>query len=142
MVEVIGTVEEANEAEATSDVAMVSLKLLALLISDILTWAADDNDDFHYTPNRDNRDDRRGAQRRRYNDGPRGAPRQRYEEPPHAKLRRMILNIASSTRLPQDEAIEIAEYLRDHFDDDDARTEFYDAFIQLYVADTPWFALY
>ncbi|KAK7190190.1 hypothetical protein PSPO01_03911 [Paraphaeosphaeria sporulosa] len=88
----------------------------------------DDEDDYHYSPG--GRGDRRGPQRRRYDDAP---PRRRYEEPAHAKLRRTILNIASSTKLPQDEAIEIAEYLRDHFDEEDARGEFYDTLLQLIV---------
>ena len=88
-----------------------------------------DEDDFHYTPA--GRDNRRGPQRRRY-DEDRG-PRRRYEEPAHAKLRRMTLHIADSTKLPQEEAIEIAEYLRDHFDEEEARSEFYDTCLQLYV---------
>lgn len=87
---------------------------------------AADDDDFHYTPG--GRDNRRGNQRRRYDE-----PHRRYEEPADAKLRRMTLHIAASTKLPQDEAIEIAEYLRKHFDDEEARNGFYDAVLQLYV---------
>lgn len=45
----------------------------------------------------------------------------------------MILNIASSTKLPEDEAIEIAEYLRDHYDDEETRSGFFDVFVQLYA---------
>lgn len=45
----------------------------------------------------------------------------------------MILHIADTTKVPQEEAIEIAEYLRDHFDEEDARSEFYETLIQLYV---------
>jgi nuclear cap-binding protein subunit 1 len=45
----------------------------------------------------------------------------------------MTLHIADSTKLPQEEAIEIAEYLRDHFDEEEARSEFYDTCLQLYV---------
>jgi hypothetical protein len=76
------------------------------------------------------RDDRRGPQRRRRDDGP---PRRRYEEPPFPKLRRLLLNIASSTKLPQDEAIEIAKYFGENFDDERLRSDFFDVFVQLYV---------
>lgn len=85
------------------------------------------------TPDEDSgayRDDRRGPQRRRRDDGP---PRRRYEEPPFPKLRRLLLNIASSTKLPQDEAIEIAKYLSENFDDERLRSDFFDVFVQLYV---------
>ncbi|CBY01073.1 hypothetical protein IAQ61_011964 [Plenodomus lingam] len=74
-------------------------------------------------------DDRRGPQKRRYDD----APRRRYEEPPFPKLRRLLLNIASSTKLPQDEAKEIATYLGEHFDDERLRSDFFDVFVQLII---------
>ncbi|KAI8940932.1 hypothetical protein NX059_002187 [Plenodomus lindquistii] len=73
-------------------------------------------------------DDRRGPQRRRHDE-----PRRRYEEPPFPKLRRLLLNIASSTKLPQDEAIEIAKYFGEHFDDERLRSDFFDVFVQLIV---------
>ena len=82
---------------------------------------ADDNDN-HYRG-----DDRRGPQRRRNDDG----PRRRYEEPPFPKLRRLLLNIARSTKLPQDEAIEIAKFFGEHFDDERLRSDFFDVFVQL-----------
>ncbi|KAL6702702.1 Nuclear cap-binding protein subunit 1 [Coniothyrium glycines] len=82
----------------------------------------DDDGDNYYRG-----DDRRGIQRRRQDDG----PRRRYEEPPFPKLRRLLLNIASSTKLPQDEAIEIAKYLGEHFDDERLRSDFFDVFVQL-----------
>lgn len=82
-------------------------------------------DEDNYAP----RDDRRGPQRRRRDD----PPRRRYEEPPFPKLRRLLLNIASSTKLPQDEAVEIAIYLGEHFDDERLRSDFFDLFVQLYV---------
>jgi nuclear cap-binding protein subunit 1 len=84
---------------------------------------ADDNDN-HYRGG----DDRRGPQRRRNDDGPR---RGRYEEPPFPKLRRLLLNIASSTKLPQDEAIEIAKFFGEHFDDERLRSDFFDVLVQL-----------
>ena len=105
---------------------MVSIKLPNTLVVGANTYIADE-DDHHYN----NRDDRRGPQRRRRDDPQ--PPRRRYEEPPLAKLRRMLLNIASSTKLPEDEAIEIAEFLRDHYDDEDARNEFFDVLVQLSV---------
>ncbi|KAH9872704.1 hypothetical protein J1614_005098 [Plenodomus biglobosus] len=74
-------------------------------------------------------DDRRGPQRRRHDDG----PRRRYEEPPFPKLRRLLLNIASSTKLPQDEAIEIAKYFGEHYDDERLRSDFFDVFVQLII---------
>lgn len=43
----------------------------------------------------------------------------------------MILNIASSTKLPQDEAIEIAQLLGENFDDERLRSDFFDVFVQL-----------
>jgi nuclear cap-binding protein subunit 1 len=46
----------------------------------------------------------------------------------------MLLNIASSTKLPEDEAIEIAEFLRDNYDDEEARNEFFDVLVQLFVS--------
>ncbi|KAF2653733.1 cap binding protein [Lophiostoma macrostomum CBS 122681] len=74
--------------------------------------------------------DRRGppAQRRRRDEGP---PRQRFEEAPLAKLRRMLLHIASSLKLPQIEAVEIAEGLGENLDDDNLKTEFFGIMIQL-----------
>jgi hypothetical protein len=77
-----------------------------------------------------NRDRGRGPQRRRNDDGP---PRRRYEEPPFPKLRRLLLNIASSTKLPQDEAIEIAKYFGEHFDDERLRSDFFDVWVQLLI---------
>ncbi|KAJ4367147.1 Nuclear cap-binding protein subunit 1 [Neocucurbitaria cava] len=85
----------------------------------------DDDGDNYYRG-----DDRRGPQRRRNDDGPR---RGRYEEPPFPKLRRLLLNIASSTKLPQDEAIEIAKYFGEQFDDERLRTDFFDVFVQLII---------
>jgi hypothetical protein len=82
---------------------------------------ADDNDNY-------SRDRGRGPQRRRQDDAP---PRRRYEEPPFPKLRRLLLNIASSTKLPQDEAIEIAKLFGEHYDDDKLRSDFFDVFVQL-----------
>jgi hypothetical protein len=90
--------------------------------STVLTRRADDTDN-HYRG-----DDRRGPQRRRQDDG---GPRRRYEEPPFPKLRRLLLNIASSTKLPQDEAIEIAKYLGEQYDDERLRSDFFDVFVQL-----------
>ncbi|CAN9389070.1 unnamed protein product [Alternaria alternata] len=84
----------------------------------------DDDNDNHYRG-----DDRRGPQRRRNDDG----PRRRYEEPPFPKLRRLLLNIASSTKLPQDEAIEIAKFFGEHFDDERLRSDFFDVFVQLVI---------
>jgi nuclear cap-binding protein subunit 1 len=52
---------------------------------------------------------------------------------PFPKLRRLLLNIASSTKLPQDEAIEIAKYFGENFDDERLRSDFFDVFVQLYV---------
>ncbi|KAL1608825.1 Nuclear cap-binding protein subunit 1 [Nothophoma quercina] len=75
------------------------------------------------------RDDRRGPQRRRRDD----PPRRRYEEPPFPKLRRLLLNIASSTKLPQDEAVEIATYFGEHYDDERLRSDVFDLFVQLIV---------
>ncbi|KAI4945843.1 hypothetical protein J4E91_007757 [Alternaria rosae] len=85
----------------------------------------DDDNDNHYRG-----DDRRGPQRRRHDDG---GPRRRYEEPPFPKLRRLLLNIASSTKLPQDEAIEIAKYFGEHFDDERLRSDFFDVLVQLII---------
>ncbi|KAG9196075.1 hypothetical protein G6011_01196 [Alternaria panax] len=85
----------------------------------------DDDSDTHYRG-----DDRRGPQRRRQDDGP---PRRRYEEPPFPKLRRLLLNIASSTKLPQDEAIEIAKFFGEHFDDERLRSDFFDVLVQLII---------
>jgi hypothetical protein len=85
-----------------------------------LTGPADDNDNY-------SRDRGRGPQRRRQDD----APRRRYEEPAFPKLRRLLLNIASSTKLPQDEAIEIAKLFGEHFDDERLRNDFFDVFLQL-----------
>jgi hypothetical protein len=50
------------------------------------------------------------------------------------------VNIASSTKLPEDEAIEIAEYLRDNYDDEEARNEFFDVLVLLCVA-PPFYVL-
>ncbi|KAJ4335907.1 Nuclear cap-binding protein subunit 1 [Didymella glomerata] len=83
------------------------------------------DDEDNYAP----RDDRRGPQRRRRDD----PPRRRYEEPPFPKLRRLLLNIASSTKLPQDEAVEIATYLGEHFDDERLRSDFFDLLVQLII---------
>jgi nuclear cap-binding protein subunit 1 len=41
------------------------------------------------------------------------------------------LNIASSTKLPQDEAVEIATYFGEHYDDERLRSDFFDLFVQL-----------
>ncbi|KAF2866478.1 MIF4G like-domain-containing protein [Massariosphaeria phaeospora] len=79
----------------------------------------------------DDQADRRGSQRRRRADDE--APRRTYEEPPFAKLRRLLLNIASSTKLPQDEAIEIAKCFADNYDDEDLRNDFFDIFVQLII---------
>jgi nuclear cap-binding protein subunit 1 len=112
----IVTVEEGT----TSAGAMVSLRQGGLKRFTRLT-AADDNDNY-------SRDRGRGPQRRRNDDAP---PRRRYEEPPFPKLRRLLLNIASSTKLPQDEAIEIAKHFGEHFDDERLRSDFFDVFVQL-----------
>jgi nuclear cap-binding protein subunit 1 len=74
------------------------------------------------------RDRGRGPQRRRNEEAP---PRRRYEEPAFPKLRRLMLNIASSTKLPQDEAIEIAKLFAENFDDDRLRSDFFDVWVQL-----------
>jgi nuclear cap-binding protein subunit 1 len=74
------------------------------------------------------RDRGRGPQRRRNEEQP---PRRRYEEPAFPKLRRLMLNIASSTKLPQDEAIEIAKLFAENFDDDRLRSDFFDVWVQL-----------
>ncbi|KAH7357449.1 cap binding protein [Pyrenochaeta sp. MPI-SDFR-AT-0127] len=86
----------------------------------------DDDNENHYRGG----DDRRGPQRRRHDDAP---PRRRYEEPPFPKLRRLLLNIASSTKLPQDEAIDIAKLLGEHYDDERLRSDFFDVFVQLII---------
>lgn len=96
---------------------------------------ADENDDYHYTP----RNDGRGPQRRRRDDSGRGPRGGGYVEPPPAKLRRILLNIASSTKLPEDEAIEIAEYLRDNYDEEEARNEFFDVLVLLFVPLFFWY---
>jgi hypothetical protein len=108
------------EGATTSAGAMVSLRQRGLKCFARLTLA-DDNDNY-------SRDRGRGPQRRRNDDAP---PRRRYEEPPFPKLRRLLLNIASSTKLPQDEAIEIARYFGEHFDDERLRSDFFDVFVQL-----------
>jgi nuclear cap-binding protein subunit 1 len=41
------------------------------------------------------------------------------------------LNIASSTKLPQDEAIEIAKIFAENFDDERLRSDFFDVWVQL-----------
>lgn len=114
----------------TSGVVMVSLKRPRPDPIPRINHDADE-DDNHYDHNE--RNDRRGPQRRRRDEGPPGPPRRRFEEPPLAKLRRLILNIASSTKLPEDEAIDIVEYLRDQYDDEDTRSGFFDILVQLYV---------
>lgn len=43
----------------------------------------------------------------------------------------MIINIASTAKLPEDESIEIARLLRDHYDDEEIRTQFFDVLVQL-----------
>jgi nuclear cap-binding protein subunit 1 len=91
-----------------------------------LTNIADEDD--HYE--RRERDDRRGPQRRRRDDGP---PRRRFEEAPLAKLRRLLLNIASSARLPQEEVIEIAQDFGENYDDEYLRNAIFDIAILLYV---------
>ncbi|KAF2823924.1 cap binding protein [Ophiobolus disseminans] len=83
----------------------------------------DDNDNY-------SRDRGRGPQRRRQDDAP---PRRRYEEPAFPKLRRLLLNIASSTKLPQDEAIEIAKLFGENFDDERLRSDFFDVWVQLII---------
>jgi hypothetical protein len=84
-----------------------------------LTRSADEDDDL----------DRRGPpQRRRQDDGP---PRRRFEEAPLAKLRRMLLNIAGSAKLPVDEATEIAQGLGENMDDEYLKNEFFDILVQL-----------
>jgi nuclear cap-binding protein subunit 1 len=113
-------VEEGEEEETTSVAVMVSLRSSILKTSHQLMFA-DDNDNY-------SRDRGRGPQRRRQDDAP---PRRRYEEPPFPKLRRLLLNIASSTKLPQDEAIEIAKLFGEHYDDDKLRSDFFDVFVQL-----------
>ncbi|KAF2738633.1 cap binding protein [Polyplosphaeria fusca] len=83
----------------------------------------DDDDRDHY--------DRRGppTQRRRHE----RSPRHRYEEPPRAKLRRLILNVASSAKLPEDEAAEIAAYLGEKYDEPGLVDDFFQLFIQLII---------
>jgi nuclear cap-binding protein subunit 1 len=108
--------------ETTRAGAMVSLRREGLNLFAILTYT-DGEDNY-------NRDRGRGPQRRRNDDGP---PRRRYEEPPFPKLRRLLLNIASSTKLPQDEAVEIAKYFGEHFDDERLRSDFFDVWVQLII---------
>jgi nuclear cap-binding protein subunit 1 len=81
----------------------------------------DDNDNY-------SRDRGRGPQRRRQEEA---TPRRRYEEPPFPKLRRLLLNIANSTKLPQDEAVEIAKIFGENFDDERLRNDFYNIWVQL-----------
>lgn len=45
----------------------------------------------------------------------------------------MLLNIASSAQLPETESIEIAKVLHKHYDDEDARGEFFDVLVALLV---------
>lgn len=99
---------------------MVSLRCDMLQVVATLT-CIDDNDNY-------SRDRGRGPQRRRHDDAP---PRRRYEEPPFPKLRRLLLNIASSTKKPQDEATEIAKIFAENFDDDRLRKDFFDVWVQL-----------
>ncbi|KAF2258654.1 hypothetical protein CC78DRAFT_504248 [Lojkania enalia] len=85
-----------------------------------------------YEADDDDNQGRRGpppTQRRR-NDEP---PRRRYEEPPVSKIRRLLLNIASSTNLPQDEATYLAQYLSEHYDDEDARAQFFNLLPSLLI---------
>ena len=117
MIDATGTVIVEEE---TSAGAMVSLRHSTLEASKILI-CTDDNDNY-------SRDRGRGPQRRRHDDAP---PRRRYEEPPFPKLRRLLLNIASSTKLPQDEAIEIAKLFGENFDDERLRSDFFDVWVQL-----------
>jgi nuclear cap-binding protein subunit 1 len=84
------------------------------------------------TDDDDNNYDRRGPhQRRRNDDGPPPNNCRRFEEDPLAKLRRMLLNIAGSAKLPQEEAAEIAKDLGDNLDDDRVREQFFDLFITM-----------
>jgi len=48
----------------------------------------------------------------------------------------MLLNIASSAKLPQDEATEIAKELGKNFDDEALRNQIFDIIVQLYVGIT------
>ena len=112
----IGTVEEATSAGAT-----VGLHCSALEVPIRLT-CIDDNDNY-------SRDRGRGPQRRRQDDAP---PRRRYEEPAFPKLRRLLLNIASSpTKLAQDEAVEIAKVFGENFDDERLRNDVFNIWVQL-----------
>ncbi|KAH7122575.1 cap binding protein [Dendryphion nanum] len=82
-----------------------------------------EDDENHYDGRNNN------SQRPRHDHG----PSRRYEEPPFSKLRRLILNIAGSTNLPQDEAIEIAKVLGANFDDERLRNDFFDIVVQLVI---------
>ncbi|KAF2114969.1 cap binding protein [Lophiotrema nucula] len=74
------------------------------------------------------------AQRRRH-DRDRDEPHHRrpFREPALPKIRRELLNIASSTKLPQDEATDIARLLGDNYDDEELRNEFFAIFLQLII---------
>lgn len=82
---------------------------------------ADDNDNY-------SRDRGRGPQRRRHDEG---LQRRKFEEAPFPRLRRLLLHIASSTKLPQDEAIEIAKVFGENFDDERLRSDVFDIWVQL-----------
>ena len=45
----------------------------------------------------------------------------------------MLLNIAGSAQLPQDEVVQIAKDLGKNFDEEGLRNSFFDILIQLYV---------
>ncbi|KAF2474272.1 uncharacterized protein BDR25DRAFT_332386 [Lindgomyces ingoldianus] len=51
----------------------------------------------------------------------------------NARLQRMLVNIAGSTKLPQDEAMDIARQFGEHFDDEAVKTEFFDHLVQLII---------
>lgn len=107
-------------AQATSAAAMVGWHCSTFEVATGLTRT--DGDDNY------SRDRGRGPQRRRQDEA---LPRRRYEEPAFPKLRRLLLNIANSTKLPQDEAIEIAKIFAENYDDDRLRNDFYSVWVQL-----------
>jgi hypothetical protein len=117
-----GAAEIVIVGEATSVVVTVSLPSYNLILASLHanSQRVDDHDNY-------SRDRGRGPQRRRNDDG----PRRRYEEPSFPKLRRLLLNIASSTKLPQDEAVEIAKLLGENMDDERLVSDFFDIFVQL-----------
>ncbi|ORX97967.1 MIF4G like-domain-containing protein [Clohesyomyces aquaticus] len=59
--------------------------------------------------------------------------KRRREESTSSKIRRMMLNIAASDKLPQDEAQDIARLLGESLDDEAAMTEFFDTLVQLII---------